>query len=269
MPTRTDTPAATRPARSLSDRHRERMLFRRYRSTRDAATRELIVARYMGLATSVAARYGRSSVPHDDRVQIACIGLLKAIDRFDADRGIAFSSFAVPTMLGELQRYFRDHTWTVRPPRDLQDRVVRLDRTAEALGADLGRAPTAAELATATGLPVEEVLECLQAARGRTGSSLDQPAGPEQEDGLAATIGADDPRFGQVEDGVVADDLLAALTPREALVLRLRFERDMTQSEIGAVVGCSQMQVSRIIRGALEHLAELRAGERAQLLSIA
>ena len=255
------------PTRSLSDRQQERLLFLRYRATGDAATREQLVKRNLRLAASVAARYSRSSVSQDDRMQLASIALLKAIDRFDPDRGVAFSSFAVPTMVGELQRYFRDHTWTVRPPRDLQERVLRLERTADTLGGELGRAPTGHELARATDSDVEAILETMEAAHARGGVSLDQPAGPDRNDTLAATIGAEDGRFRQVENEVLADDLLSELTARERRILRLRFEQDLTQSEIGELVGCSQMHVSRIIRAALEQLSASAADERSELLA--
>ena len=244
----------------------DRALFERYRKTRDAATRELLVKRYLRLAGSVASRYSRTSVSYDDRMQLACLGLLKAIDRFDPERGVAFSSFAVPTMVGELQRYFRDYTWMVRPPRELQERALRLESISEGLSGELGRAPSAAELAHATDLSLEEVLETLEAARARGGASLDQPVGREDET-LAATIGQEDDEYRRVEDAVVAEDLLSELAPREQQILRLRFEHELTQSEIGAVVGLSQMQVSRIIRATLDQLSASAAGERAELLA--
>ena len=255
------------PTRSLGDRHKERLLFLRYRATGDPATKELLVKRNLRLAASVAARYSRSSVSHDDRMQLASIALLKAIERFDPDRGVAFSSFAVPTMVGELQRYFRDHTWTVRPPRDLQERVLRLEREADALAGELGRSPTGQELARTTGLSVEAILETLEAARARGSVSLDQPVGPDQSETLAATIGAEDGQFRRVENAVLAEDLLSELTPRERQVMRLRFEQDLTQSEIGELVGCSQMHVSRIIRAALDQLSTSAADERTELLA--
>ena len=255
------------PTRALGDRHEERLLFRRYRETGDPAIKEQLVKRYMRLAASVAARYSRSSVSQDDRMQLACLALLKAIDRFDPDRGFAFSSFAVPTMVGELQRYFRDHTWTVRPPRDLQERVLRLDRAADALSGELGRSPTGEELARATGSSVEAILETLEASHARGGVSLDQPAGPDQTDTLAATLGAEDGQFRQVENAVLAQDLLSELTAREREILRLRFEQDLTQSEISELVGCSQMHVSRIIRSALDQLSRSAADERSELLA--
>jgi RNA polymerase sigma-B factor len=248
------------------DREKERQLFRRYRATGDPAVRDLIVGRFLGLAGSVASRYNRSTVSHDDRMQVACLGLLKAIERFDPDRGVAFSSFAVPTMVGELQRYFRDHTWMVRPPRELQERALRLESMREMLSGELGRTPTGPELARAAGVSLEDVVESLEAARARGNVSLDELVRPDGET-VAATLGAVDDEYERVENAVLAEDLLAELTPRERQILRLRFEYDLTQSEIGAAVGCSQMQVSRIIRAALEQLSASASMERSELLA--
>jgi RNA polymerase sigma-B factor len=256
------------PARSLSDHHRERLLFQRYRATRDRATRELIVERHIGLAAAVAARYSRTGVARDDRMQLACLGLLKAIDRFDPDRAVAFSSFAVPTMVGEIRRHLRDRTWTVRPPRELQERVLRLDRERDALAGTLDRAPTGQELARATGCSLEDVMDMLQAARARRGESLDQPAGPEADGTVADTIGAEDGRYEQVEDAALVDDLLSTLPPRDRRIVQLRFQYDLTQSEIGALVGISQTQVSRILSSALERLSAT-ADERGGLCAAA
>jgi RNA polymerase sigma-B factor len=259
--------AQDRPTGSLRDRYRERQLFRRYQETADPAIKDEIVRRYLALAASVASRYTRTSVSYDDRMQLACLALVKAIDRFDPDRGFAFSSFAVPAMVGELQRYFRDHTWAVRPPRDLQERVLRLERAMDRLSGACGRTPTASELARFTETSVEEVLETLEAAGARGSASLEQPLGPGEDDTLGQIIGGDDDRYRQVENAVAADDLLSELTPLERRILRLRFEEDMTQSEIGALVGCSQMKVSRVLRGALEQLSAVAADERSELLA--
>lgn len=255
------------PAGSLSDRHRERLLFRRYRTSGDPATRELIVKRNLGLAASVASRYSRSSVSHDDRMQLASLALVKAIDRFDPDRGVAFSSFAIPTMVGELKRYFRDHAWTVRPPRELQERSLRLERTTQTLTGELGRAPTTRDLARAMDLSLEDVLEAIEASHAFGNTSLDQPAGPHQDETLGAIVGAEDAQFEQVENMVLAEDLLSQLTPTEQQIVRLRFQHDLTQSEIAALVGGSQMRISRILRSALEQLSASAAAERSELLA--
>ena len=255
------------PVRSLSDRHQERLLFRRLRATGDPGTRELILQRNLGLAASAAARYSRSRIPHDDRVQLARFALLKAIDRFDPDRGVAFRTFAVPTMVGEVQRYLRDHTWTVRPPRELQERVLRLERTAETLGGELGRPPSARELARSADLSLEAVLETLEAAHARGNASLDEPGGPGEDEALASTLGDVDPQYQRVENTILAEDLLSELTPHERCVLRLRFGRDLTQSDIGRLVGCSQIHVSRTIRAALEQLSVSAEAERTEVLA--
>jgi RNA polymerase sigma-B factor len=259
--------SSDRPTAPLRDRYRERQLFRRYQATSDPAIKDEIVRSYLALAASVASRYTRTTVSYDDRMQLACLALVKAIDRFDPDRGVAFSSFAVPAMVGELQRYFRDHTWAVRPPRDLQERVLRLERAANRLSASCGRTPTASELAVFTETSLEEVLETLEAAGARGSASLEQPLGPGEDDTLGQMIGDEDDGFRRIENAVAADDLLAELTPLERRILRLRFERDMTQSEIGALVGCSQMKVSRVLRAALDHLSAVAAEERSELLA--
>ena len=206
------------------------MLFRRYHATRDPRLRELLVERHLGLAAQVAGRYRRASLSYDDALQLARIGLLKAIDRFDPDHGASFSSFAVPTMVGELKRFLRDHGWAVRPPRPVQERAAQVEHAAERLGGRLGRAPTARELSAETGLTLEDVLESLAAGDCRD-IPMDTPVSDGAEDTLADRLGCEDPRLSQVEDGVIADQLLGQLTARDEVVLRLRFERDLTQLE--------------------------------------
>jgi RNA polymerase sigma-B factor len=190
-------------------------------------------------------------------VQVAAIGLMKAVDRYDADRGVAFSSYAVPTMVGEVQRHFRDHTWGVRPPRDLQERAQRVMAINRALGAELGRPPTAGEIANRLQLSLEDVVEALQACDARDATSLDRPrAIGEESDTLADTIGGEDPGYERVEQAVTAQLLMTRLDAREREILRLRFHEDLTQSEIGERVGCSQMHVSRLVRSAIAKLSE-------------
>jgi RNA polymerase sigma-B factor len=234
---------------------RDRELFLRLKRDGDLRARDELVERFMGLARQVATRYRRQSEPFDDVLQVAALGLVKAIDRFDPDRGIAFSSFAVPTMLGEVKRHFRDRSWSVRPPRDLQELTLRVEHVATELSSTLGRAPSVDELSTALGLSDEEVLEALEAARSRSATSLSAPRGDE-EDGttLGDLLGDEEDGFARAEARATLDALLSQLSPREREVLRLRFEEDMTQAEIGAVIGVSQMQVSRIIRGSIDRL---------------
>ena len=194
-------------------------------------------------------------MPFDDLFQVACLGLLKAIDRFDPERGRAFSSYAVPTMAGEIKRHFRDRTWSVRVPRDLQELALKVERTASDLSLSLHRQPTVAEIATALGASDEEVLEALEAGSAYEATSLQSPVGDEGGSStLGESIGTDDDGFTRAEQRATLDELMRALTPREREVLRLRFAEDLTQSEIGERVGVSQMHVSRIIRHALAQL---------------
>jgi RNA polymerase sigma-B factor len=225
-------------------------LLERYARERDAVVREELVRRFMPLARHLARRYrGREDV--DDLEQIASLGLLKAIERFDPAVGVAFSSFAVPTILGELRRYFRDHAWSVRVPRSVQELTLRIDRMTEELTARLGRPPTPAELASACDASVEQVLEALATATAHHAISLDRPRSEDGEHTLADVGGADDPAYARVEEAAYVAQLLAVLPERERLILRLRFQEERTQAEIGALIGVSQMQVSRLLRRAI------------------
>ena len=213
---------------------------------------------YLPLANAIARRFDRGRVPLEDLQQIAAVGLLKALERFDPDNGAAFSSFSVPTMQGEIRRYFRDRTWTVRPPRDLQERVIRMAREREQMTEDLGRNPTATELAERIGCTVEEIIDAAEAADARGSDSFDRPLRDDEDDGhtLGERLGTEDPGFAAAEASADLDRLLDMLPVRDALMLRLRFREDLTQAEIGKRVGLSQMQVSRILRNALAQLAD-------------
>jgi RNA polymerase sigma-B factor len=177
------------------------------------------------------------------------VALVKAIDRYDPDRGCAFTSFAVPTISGELKRHFRDHSWTVRPPRDIQELALRVDVARIHLCQQLARSPTTSELATAIGVSDELILEALQAYNGRGGSSLQGPIGKRADAAtLEDSIGTEDPDLSRAELRADLNRMLKTISPRAREMLRLRFEDDMTQAEIGALFGVSQMQVSRILR---------------------
>jgi RNA polymerase sigma-B factor len=241
----------------------DRALFERYLDRRDPLDREVLVERFLPLARQLARRYERPEEPFDDLFQVACLGLVKAIDRFDLSRDVAFSSYAVPTILGEIKRYFRDRTWAVRVPRDLQELALRVDRKVTELSTDLRRQPTVSEIADAVGIDEEQVLEALEASGAYRATSLSLPRSNEDEAGetLGDTIGTAEDGFGLAEHRATLDRLLAALPPREREVLRLRFHEDYTQAEIGEVIGVSQMQVSRIIR---QSLARLRAVAESQ-----
>ena len=210
----------------------------------------------MPLVRQLARRYQRGAEPLDDLVQVASIGLVKAIDRFDPSRGAAFSSYAVPTILGELKRYFRDTGWALHVPRGMQERVIRTSGALTHLSRQLGRSPTTAELARALDATPEEVIEALQAATAYDAVSLD---GPRSREGAEAethfeAVGAPDANYDLVELRASLAPTLRALSERDRLVLHLRLVEDMTQSEIAGRIGVSQMHVSRLIRRALAQL---------------
>jgi RNA polymerase sigma-B factor len=234
----------------------ERLLFTRLSQGRDPVLREALVQRYLPLARQLARRYQRPEEPLDELMQVASLGLVKAIDRFDASRDVAFSSYAVPTILGEIKRHFRDRTWSVRVPRDLQEMALKVERAVNELTRDLHRQPSVPELAKHLGVNEEVALEALEAAGAYHATSLDTPRGPEAEPGdtLADTIGGDEGGYERAEDRATIDRLMRTITPREREVLRLRFEQDLTQAEIGEIIGVSQMQVSRLIRQAVARL---------------
>jgi RNA polymerase sigma-B factor len=231
---------------------------------RDVRAREALVERYMPLARGLARRYLGTQEPIDDLVQVAYIGLIKAIDRFDASRGNRFAAYAVPTILGELRRHFRDTAWAVHVPRSGQERAMEVERAGEALTSKLGRAPTVGEIAEYIERDHEEVLDALQITRARGSVSLDAPppGGSEGEfEPRSESIGIEDDGYALVEDGSAVAYALASLSVRERRIVRLRFQCEMTQSEIAAEVGLSQMQISRILRHSLERMRAIVDGD--------
>ncbi len=220
----------------------------RRRDTGDDAAREALVYRYLSLARQLAARYAGRGRPLDDLVQVANLGLVKAVDRYDPTRGAAFSSYAVPTIVGELRRHFRDAGWAVHVPRSVQERVLTIGKAVDRLSGDSGRTPTVDEIAKATGETPEAVVEALSAGHAYEADSLDEPAGPDGDPTRGDRVGEEDPGFERVEDWQAIRPALAELSDRDRAVLRLRFLDDLTQSQIADCVGVSQMQVSRILR---------------------
>jgi RNA polymerase sigma-B factor len=207
------------------------------------------------LARALAGRYAGRGEPLDDLVQVACVGIMKAIEGFDLSRDVRFSSYATPTVLGEIKRHFRYRTWAMRVPRGMQELQLRLAKARDKLTTDLGRSPTVQELAEAVDTPFEEVLQTLQSVGARRTRSLDEPTGEDRDMTLADAIGGEDPEMGRAEIRVLLDDAMDVLSARDREVLRLRFEEDLTQTEISTRIGVSQMQVSRIIR---QSIAKLR-----------
>lgn len=234
-------------------------LFKRWRQDKDQSAREELVERFLPLARKLAWRYSGAHEPFDDLFQVASYGLLKALDRFDPERGNAFTSFAVPTIVGELKRYFRDLGWSAHVPRGAQVLAMKIQRAQEELTSSTGRSPTVQDLAQYMELSVDDVLEGLEAAAAHHAASLDVPT-DDGDDGtvtLAGTFAVEETGFTLVEDSQTVAAALQTLTERERHVLLLRFFEDRTQSEIAAALGVSQMQISRILRGAIGRLSEL------------
>ncbi len=236
-------------------------LLRRFAADPSPALREEVVRRFMPLARSLAMRYRRQTESLDDLVQVAGLGLVKAVDGFDPERGKPFAAYAVPTILGELRRHFRDHVWTVRLPRGLQELTMSVDATTTELTEELGQLPTAAEIAERLDVSVEDVLEAIEASHARRTLSLDAPRRSDGEEPGAAieTLPSSEPGFDRVEADLAAQT--AELDTREWEVLRMRFGDEMTQSKIAERLGVSQMQVSRVSRRALWKLLAAIRGE--------
>ncbi len=245
--------AAPGPEEQLAD---EQALLARYERDRDPVVREELIQRFMPLARRLAGRYRGQRESFEDLVQVASLGLVKALDRFEPSRGIAFTSYAVPTILGELRRHFRDRGWSVRVPRDLQERTARVERVIAELPGRLGRAPSVNEIAEQLDLEPEEVLEAMDAGRAHHAMSLDAQAQVEDGEGIPLTerIGDSDPGFDTVEFGEAISEALDELSERDRTVLHLRFVEDLTQTEIAGRIGVSQMHVSRILRRAVDQL---------------
>jgi RNA polymerase sigma-B factor len=230
---------------------REHDLLRRYHVDGDPAAKDQLAQEMLPLARALAGRYSGRGEPLDDLVQVACIGIMKAIEGFDLDRDVRFSSYATPTVLGEIKRHFRDRTWAMRVPRGMQELQLKIAKERDKLTSQNGRSPTVQELADAVEVPFEEVLQTLQSVGARRTRSLDEPTGEDRDMTLADAIGADDPEMQRTEMRVLLDGAMEVLSSRDREVLRLRFAEDLTQTEISTRIGVSQMQISRIIRQSL------------------
>ncbi len=228
----------------------------------DESARDELICRYTPLAHRLASRYRGTSESRDDLEQVACVGLIKAVDRYDPDRG-GLVPYAVPNILGELRRHFRDKGWTIRVPRSVQERYLKLSEVTEVLSGRLGRSPTPRDLAEATGYTLDDVIEALDARDAYAPAALDAPIA-HGEDGartLADTIGSEDESLEFVELREAVAPALETLPERERMILKLRFTDDLTQSEIAARVGISQMHVSRLLRRTLDRLHDFAEQE--------
>jgi RNA polymerase sigma-B factor len=232
----------------------DRELLRRYHEHGDATARDLLVQRHLPLVRSLARRYANRGEALEDIEQVGAIGLIKAIDRYELSRDVALTTYATPNVVGEIKRYFRDKAWTIRVPRHLQELNGRMSRTVEALTSRLGRSPTIADLSRELGEAPEAVLEAIEA--GAAYSPMSLSVGPSVEGDLdpMETIGAYDVNFERTEARASLEPALGELPDRERLILRMRFEDGLTQTQIADHVGISQMHVSRLIRKSLEQI---------------
>src|SRR5688572_26430113 len=242
------------------ERDELRRKFYEYAESRNRTLRDELVTAHMGLAEYLARRFTNRGEPLDDLVQVAALGLLKAVDRFDPERGLEFTTFATPTIVGELKRHFRDKGWAVRVPRRVQELHLRVTRVVEDLSLELGRSPTIAEIAARSGTTEDEVLEAMDAGSAYRSASLDA-GGSDPDDergqGLLATLGENDPELARAERRAALGPLISSLPEREQVMLYLRFYEGLTQSEIAKRLGISQMHVSRLLSRSLQQLREL------------
>jgi RNA polymerase sigma-B factor len=236
----------------------ERELLALVRDSNDRAAREELIIRYLPLVRSLARRFASRGQPVEDLIQVGCIGLIKAVDRFDLDRGVELSTYATPTILGEIKRYFRDKGWAVKVPRSLQDLNVRLNRMTETLTVELRRSPTIAELAAATGASEEEVVEALESGRAYSSVSIFSGGSSDEDEsaGLLDFLGAEEEAYEVFERRRVLAPAMEQLDPRERRILLLRFFEGMTQTQVASRIGISQMHVSRLIRKSIESLRQ-------------
>lgn len=222
--------------------------------TRDAALRDRLVTDNLDLARRLAHRFAHRGQAYDDLVQVASIALIKAVDRFDPDRNVEFSTFATGTIIGELKRHFRDRGWAVRAPRRIQELYLELGHAIESLGHELGRSPTVAELATATGTTEEAVIEAMEAGQGYRSASIDAQGA--RNESIADRLATEDSVGTVLDQRSVLEPALQSLPARNREIVRLRFVDGLTQSEIAAKVGASQMHVSRLLAASLAQLRE-------------
>jgi RNA polymerase sigma-B factor len=232
----------------------DREKFERFAATRDERLRDELITAHLGLAQHLARRFANRGEPLDDLIQVASIGVVKSVDRFDPGRGVEFSTFAARTILGELKRHFRDKGWAVRAPRRIQELYLEIGHASAELVQKLGRSPTMDELAEKTGATVEAVIEATEAGSGYRTASLDAPS--KSERGGVEVVGEDEDGFEEVDNRALLLPALESLPEREQTILKLRFESGLTQSEIAARIGVSQMHVSRLLTASLRRLRE-------------
>jgi len=243
-----------------SQRDELRRKFAAFAESGDKDLRDELVAAHLGLAEYLARRFSNRGEPLDDLVQVASVGLLKAVDRFDPERGVEFSTYATHTVVGELKRHFRDKGWAVRAPRRMQELYLRLGKVVATLSQELGRSPTIPELANEAQVSEEEVLEALEAGQAYRFASLDAPnPGEDDNETMASHLGEEDPQLVDAEHRATLSPLISRLPPREQTILHMRFFEGLTQSEIAQRLGISQMHVSRLLARSLAQLRDAAA----------
>lgn len=240
------------------DKERTRELFRRYKEEGDMDAREQLVMSHMNLVRFLANKFKNRGEPIEDLMQVGYLGLLKAIDRFDPDRGLEFTTFATPTIMGEIKRYFRDKGWNVRVPRRLQELSAKVNKATDTLTAELQRSPTVEEIADYLGESVDDVLEAMESSSAYSSVSLEAPAGGDSDDAPSVLdrYGTEDDDLAFTDDRLILEDALEEFSPREREVLELRFQEGMTQTQIAEKLGISQVQVSRLLRRTLKKLQD-------------
>jgi RNA polymerase sigma-B factor len=241
------------------ERHLEE--FSAYRADPTQERRNALVAEHLGLARSLARRFAGRGEPLDDLEQVAFEGLVKAVERFDPERGTSFASFAVPTIVGEIKRHFRDHTWATKVPRAAKEMATRLSAVTETLNSQLRRAPTVAELADAMGVSEDVVIEALDARTAYRPGSISAPTDRDGSRTMGDTLASDERGFAKVDARLTVEGLLANLPDRERRILELRFYEELSQDQIAARIGISQMHVSRLLRRVTDLLAGVMADD--------
>lgn len=244
--------------KSAWDKEKTRELFRRFKEEGDMDAREKLVMSHLNLVRFIANKFKNRGEPIDDLIQVGYLGLLKAIDRFDPSRGLEFTTFATPTIMGEIKRHFRDKGWSVRMPRRLQELSAKVNQASDTLTSQLQRSPTIAEIADYLDATVDEVLEAMESSSAYSSVSLEAPSGADDDDtpSVIDRYATEDSDLAFTDDRIIIEEALASFSPRERDVIEMRFLKGMTQIEIAEKLGISQVQVSRLLRRTLKKIQD-------------
>ncbi len=251
-------PSDQKSKKLMWDKARTRELFRKYKQEGDEEARSQLIMSYLNLVRFLAAKFNNRGEPLEDLIQVGTIGLIKAIDRFEPDRGLEFTTYATPTIMGEIKRHFRDKGWSVRVPRRLQELSAKVNKATDELTMELQRSPTVDEIAERLEVSSDEVLEAMESGEAYSSVPLEGSGSDDDDDSLAVIdrIGNEDKALASSDDRITLERVLAEFTPREQEVVRLRFTDGLTQAEIASRLGISQVQVSRLLRRTLKRMQE-------------